>query len=261
MSTCRILRPGGVTGAECSRSPRLRNRRRAPAGDEVEDNEQQADDEGDVDESARDLECEPDDPQRNQHESDDGEHACTSSPENGRCGRSLPACTLAERERRYRPSMYVCSCSMRNCLSSSIRRMTSRMEMTPQTFPESSTRRWRVKWSRIRFEHSVSDVFVSMSGRSVRIASPTGIDPESPRARTRETRSRSVTSPMIFPPSRTATEPTLRSDISRAASRQGVMESRAMRSRVTWRSIVAMDPPAPERSRDDSVPVKSRLDP
>src|SRR5438128_1567112 len=92
----------------------------------------------------------------------------------------------------------------------------------------------------MQFAHSDSLAFAEMLGRSVRIASPMGIEPESPRARTRVTRSRSVTSPITRPPSRTATEPTLRSAISRAASRQGVMESRAMTSRVTCLSMFAM---------------------
>src|SRR5439155_22396614 len=50
----------------------------------------------------------------------------------------------AHHEKFHRPSMYVCSCSMRNCLSSSISWMTSRIEMMPTTWPFSSTRRCRV---------------------------------------------------------------------------------------------------------------------
>src|SRR5216684_7084764 len=136
---------------------------------------------------------------------------------------------------------------MRNCFSSSMSWMTSRMETIPTTLPPSSTRRCRVKWSRIVFAHSPSLDRVEMLGRSVRIASPMGIEPESPRASTRPTRSRSVTRPMIRPPSRTATEPTLRSAISRAASRQGVMESSAITSRVTCLSMLAMVPPSRRR--------------
>src|SRR5438094_5392640 len=92
----------------------------------------------------------------------------------------------------------------------------------------------------MQFAQSPSLDLSEIIGRSVRIASPMGIEPESPRASTRPTRSRSVTSPMILPPSRTATEPTLRSAMSRAASRQGVMESSAITSRVTCLSILAM---------------------
>ena len=97
-----------------------------------------------------------------------------------------------------------------------------------------------MKWSRMQFAHSPSLALAEMLGRSVRIASPMGMEPESPRASTRPTRSRSVTSPMMRPPSRTATEPTLRSAIRRAASRQGVMESSAITSRVTCLSMLAM---------------------
>src|SRR5205085_4054882 len=93
---------------------------------------------------------------------------------------------------------------------------------------------------RITSVHSVSLESSGRRGRSVRIASPMGMAPLSPQARTRATRSRSVTTPTMRPPSRTATAPIFLSRITLAASRHGVIASSATSCRVTCRSMVAM---------------------
>jgi len=76
---------------------------------------------------------------------------------------------------RQRPSMYVWSCSMTNCFSSSMSWMMSRIETTPTTAPPSSTSRWRVPWSRMSAAHSASLASALTRGRPGRIASRTGM--------------------------------------------------------------------------------------
>src|SRR5712692_10895613 len=128
---------------------------------------------------------------------------------------------------------------MRNCFSSSIRTITSRMEMIPATRPSSSTR-CRVYWSRIRTAHSLSVASASIRGRSARIASPMGASQVPPPARHLPIRSRSLTSPTITPPRLTATAPIFFCAMSFAASRQGVEASRLTTSRTTFLWMVAM---------------------
>src|SRR5438067_34670 len=129
---------------------------------------------------------------------------------------------------------------MRNCLSSSISWITSRIEMMPTTLPSTSTRRCRVYWVRIISLVSISLEVSGSLGRSVRMASPMGIAPLSPEAITRATRSRSVTIPTMRPASRTAMAPIFLSRITLAASRQGVIASSATTCFVTCLSMVAM---------------------
>src|SRR5436190_21840450 len=106
MSTWRMARATPACyrrGPSLDRGRALRYRRHLPPGDEVEDDQEQADDEGDVDEAGRDLEGEADDPERDENEADDGEHACTSPPKMLRGARfGLPGRSMGGRD--YRPS-------------------------------------------------------------------------------------------------------------------------------------------------------------